>query len=221
MRIGCIFLLIVGCGEPHSEPQVVADFSKEKVELIFARKTDNKQFCFYANNVDAELVFAGDGQTADNHTDNELLPTKSTNTPKVDYSKIAEGSTLLTERSVSSKDLFRPLVGNSKWHNIYAKSSQRPYYHLLSIPCLATTIFVPNPVLSLSCIPFVIYAITPSVIRGYARKKVLAEGHGKLQASLSSSIHDNPLLLSELRKIFRWLESENSVACPTQPRIEQ
>lgn len=223
MRIGYIvFILIVSCGPPHSDPQVVVDFSKEKAEIIFARPADNGQFCFYSNSVEKELlpplfkdrerVIAKEKQK-NPEANYELVRTKF----EVDFSKVSEGSTLLTERTISSRDLISPLISSSKWTNIASKTALIPLNFPLVVGC-GVGFFLPAAGWFLvACVP-IAASITFSFI---ASIKAEMEGARKRGSLMSPFIYSNdPSLLQELRKIFQWLESENSTECPKQPRIE-
>ena len=214
MRFGyIIFILIVGCGEPRGDPQVVVDLSKEKAEVIFAGEAKNGHYCFYTNSVDKEVLslFSTDGQT-DQSSFSELGGKK-----KLDYSKVSEGSALLTERSISSKDLHSPLAGSSKWSNIAGNASVFPYRIPLATICMISFFSGSLVWIGVGCLP----SLASFVVSYRAVWKAKAEGQRKLGSLLSSNIYNNPLLVSELRKIFQWLESENSIICPEQPRIKQ
>lgn len=218
MRV-VIFILIVSCGEPHGKPQVVADFNGEQAEIIFARKASNGQYCFYANTVEKELLSKGLPLLKDqaSEQDGDQSSFTKLEEKQVDFSKISEGSTLLTERSVSSNDLKYPLTGSTKWSNIMTKTSYIPYNIPLSFGCFAGLVLLSTPVgwLAVSCVPLIAsYAMS---LR--AGVKALAEGRRKLNAAVRLEVYRDPLLLQELRKIFQWLESENSIECPAQPRI--
>lgn len=224
MRVGYIvFILMVSCGEPNSKPQVVADLGKEKAEIIFAREAGNGQYCVYANSVDKKLLPTPWGGVVNQQQETEEKTNQSPYSElkvkdKLDFSKIAEGSTLLTERSVSSKDLYFPLVGNSKHSNIASKASYLPYVGPLVVACvLSSPFFLPA---YLVCAPFLLSVLVVGyVVPIRARKAAAKEGQDKLDALLLTDVYNWPSLLPELRKIFRWLESENSAECPNQPRI--
>ena len=223
MRVGYIIfcILTVSCGEPDSKPQVVADLSKEKAEIIFAREAGNGQYCVYANSVDKKLLPTPWGelvnqQEAGEQT-NQATPNELRVKGKLDFSKVAEGSTLLTERSVSSKDLYYPLVGNSKHSNIASKASYLPYVGPFVLACMLSPFF---PAAYFVCTPFLLSVLVVAYIVPIRAKKAAAkEGQNKLNALLLTDVYNWPSLLPELRKIFRWLESENSIECPSQPRI--
>lgn len=214
MRFGyTVFILTVGCGEPRGDPQVVVDLSKEKAEVIFASEAGNGHYCFYGNSVDKELMspFLADGQT-DQPPSSELMGKK-----KLDYSKVAEGSTLLTERSISDKDLHSPLAGSTTWSNIAGNAAAFPYRIPLATVCMVSFLSGSLLWIGVGCLP----SLASFLISYRAIRKARAEGHRKLGSLLSSYVYINPLLLSELHKVFQWIESENSVVCPERPRIKQ
>lgn len=214
MRFG-VFILMVGCGEPRGEPQVVVDLSKEKAEVIFAGEAGNGHYCFYANSVDkgemSSFLTGSHSQTA------QPLFSELGGKKKLDFSKVAEGSTLLTERSISSRDLHSPLAGSSKWSNIAGNASVFPYSIPLATVCMLSWFSGSLVWIGVGCLP----SLTSFFINYRAVRKAKAEGRRKLGSLLSPYVYNNPLLLSELGKIFQWLESENSVVCPKQPRIKQ
>ncbi len=214
-----VVLLVMACGEHKGSNGSVRHLFDNgaqdgKKSIIFATKQPNDQHCFYGRNIASEVS------------------QESVSADKEAILKLAQGSVLLTPRSLSHKDVRRALLADTKESNIVDHLLFNPVSLPLSLTCFvsstvflfgnvamaiisgagaALTMVTLGKVAAVSCgTEIAIYA--GAVFFSFDSASTSRFASRKLVSShLHSTSTDE---LERLRKIFTWLDSRDAMQCP-------
>ena len=216
-----IALLSIACGEQSGREGNVRHLYSTNQEdeqgIIFAAKQPNGQHCFYQKKV------ANDTSLAEISKDRQVV------------SKLAQGSELLTPRSLYYKDVRGALEADSKNYNFISHLLYNPFSIHTSLACfVSSSVFlVGNAMLALASGPggaALSYVTTGKIavvscgleMAFYASaiglffKGFTKEGHTTNKLT-SKSMHSTTAdTTTKLHKIFMWLESRDAMQCPAK-----
>ena len=213
-------LLLMSCGGPRDNAGGVRHLfaqngQDDKTPVIFAAKQPNGQHCFYGQHVAHEVSL--ESVAADKSVVREL----------------AQGSALLTPRSLLHEDVRNAALVDTKKNNIISHLLFNP----ISLP-LSTTCFFSSTI-------FLLGNVAAAIVTGHGGAALTMVTLGKVAAvscgaemalyagavffniggvstsSFTSKKLVSPSLhgtstdeLARLRKIFSWLESRDAMQCP-------
>ena len=217
-------LLLMSCGGQRASDGGVRHLFDNgaqdgKKSIIFATKQPNDQHCFYGRNIASEVS------------------QESVSADKEAILKLAQGSVLLTPRSLSHQDVRSALLADTKESNVVSHLLFNPISFPLSLTC-----FVSSSVFLLSNVAVAIVAGPGAVLTMATMGKVAAVSCGAEIALYTGAVLYStkdakasrftgkklisPYLhgtstneLERLRKIFTWLESRDAMQCPAKLQL--